>query len=660
MSILKAGSKYTKTIILFMLMFLLIMGFNIASNSIFAGNKTDLQNKTNLRQMEKIGRALVAIKQEQGVYVAWRMLGTDNKNIKFNLYRDHKKINSKAIETSTNFIDKSGTIDSKYSIEVLESGMKREMTREVNVWDKDYLSVPLNKPAGGVINSETYEYTACDSSVADLDGDGEYEIVLKWDPTNSKDNSKSGYTGNVIIDAYKLSGKQLWRIDMGINVRAGAHYTQMMVYDLDGDGKAEVALKTADGTKAGDGTVIGDSKIDNRNTSGTILTGSEFLTVFEGKSGKILDSINYEPARGDVAAWGDTYGNRSERNLATIAYLDGKRPSFVMARGYYTGKVNGVTRGQTKLFAYNFRNGKISNVWNTIASETVNTDYIEQGNHNISVADVDGDSCDEIIYGSCAFDNDGKPLYSTKLGHGDAMHVSDFIPSRPGLEVFKVNENKTSVYGMEMHDAKTGEVLYGAATEIDTGRGMAADVDPTYEGAECWSIGLNVDIWQVRQGYMFNAKGEKISDMGSIPSTNGAIWWDGDLLRELQDHNWNVTTNTGVPIIDKWDYKNKTLVNLKTFTGTYSNNWTKGNPCFQADLFGDWREEIALRSEDSTELRIYTTTIPTDKKIYTLMHDPVYRLGVAWENVAYNQPPHTGFFLGEGMSEPPKPGIYVR
>ncbi|MEN8905481.1 MAG: rhamnogalacturonan lyase [Clostridiales bacterium] len=648
--------RYYNIPLIFMLISLLVIQLIFTTTSYAKNSNT----KVKAKQMENINRSLVAVKTDDGIFVSWRMLGTDNKNISFDIYRNNKKINSKPIKSSTNYIDKKGTSKSKYYIKVLNNGKKKEKTEKVSVWNENSLSIPLNKPEDGEINGASYSYRANDCSVGDLDGDGEYEIVLKWDPTNSKDSSKSGYTGNVYIDAYEMTGEQLWRINMGINVRAGAHYTQMLVYDFDGNGKSEIALKTSDGTIAGDGEILGDETADYRKSNGFIITGTEYLTVFEGKTGKILDSIDYEPARGEVSDWGDTYGNRCERNLAAVAYLDGQKPSFVMARGYYTGTVGGVKKGQTILYAYNFRKGKISTVWGTEANEEENSEYIGQGNHSMSIADVDNDSKDEIIYGACTFDNDGSPLYSTKLGHGDALHVSDFVPSNPGLEVFDVHESKSSKYGLEMHDAETGEILFGHSTGFDTGRGLASDVDPTYEGAESWAIGSNVDVWAVRIGYMFNAAGELISDMESIPSSNSAIWWDGDLLRELQDHNFNSTTGLGVPTIDKWDYVNKELVNMETFTGTYTNNWSKGNSCLQADLFGDWREEIALRSEDSTELLIYTTTDLTSEKIYTLMHDPVYRTSVAWQNSAYNQPPHTGFFLGDGMKKAPMPKIYLK
>ncbi|WP_339170305.1 rhamnogalacturonan lyase [Paenibacillus sp. FSL R5-0341] len=576
--------------------------------------------------MEYLDRGVVAVKTGAGVFVSWRLLGTEGSNVSFNVYRDGTKVNATPITNSTNLQDASGTSSSKYTVRAVVSGTEQAASAAASVWGNNYLSVPLSVPAGGTTpDGVAYTYSANDASAGDLDGDGEYELIVKWDPSNSKDNSQSGYTGEVFIDAYKLNGTRLWRISLGKNIRAGAHYTQFMVYDLDGDGKAEVAMKTADGTKDGTGVVIGDASKDYRNSSGYVLSGPEFLTVFNGQTGKALSTVNYEPARGNVSDWGDNYGNRVDRFLAAIAYLDGERPSLVMARGYYT---------RTVLVAYNWRNGQLTKQWTFDSNTSGNSGYAGQGNHNLSVADVDGDGKDEIIYGAMAVDDNGKGLYTTGLHHGDAMHLSDLDPDRPGLEVFQVHETPSNA-GVEFRDAGTGQLIWGVKTTKDIGRGMAADIDPRYKGAEVWA-----------DGSLYTAKGQKIGT--TLPSsTNFGIWWDGDLLRELLDSNR----------IDKWNYANNTTMNLLTASGVSSNNGTKSTPNLQADLFGDWREEVVWRTNDSSALRIYTTTAVTDKRIYTLMHDPVYRLGVAWQNVAYNQPPHTGFYLGEGMNTPPVPNI---
>lgn len=589
------------------------------------------------REMEYLDRAPVAVKTENGNYIGWRMLGLDAETIAFNLYRDGVKLNDEPITGSTNFTDAEGTDASKYRVMTVENGIEKAATKEFGVWQEQYLSVPLQKPADAYTkDGQPYSYYAGDASVGDVDGDGEYEIVLMWSPNNGKDNSQSGYTGIVYMDAYKLDGTRLWRINMGPNIRAGAHYSPFLVYDFDGDGRAELMMRTADGTVDGQGKVIGDANADHRNSSGYVLLGDEFLTVFDGETGAALDTVEYDPPRGDVASWGDGYGNRVDRFLAAVAYLDGEHPSAMFSRGYYT---------RTVLASYNFRDGKISKVWRFDSSDDGYGEYAGQGNHNLSVADVDGDGKDEITFGAMAIDDNGKPLYNAKLGHGDAMHLSDLDPTRPGLEVFDVHEHKDSKYGMEMRDAATGEILWGVFTGIDTGRGMAADIDPNYPGAEVWAATIT-NAEHIPITGLYSAQGELITT--KIPSsTNFGIWWDGDLLRELQDDIR----------IDKWDYENQTTVNLLTATGAASNNSTKANPSLQADLFGDWREEVMWRSQDSSELRIYTTTDETDVRIRTLMHDPVYRLGVAWQNVAYNQPPHTGFHLGVGMEQPAAPNI---
>lgn len=589
------------------------------------------------RQMETLDRSPVAVKVEGGVYTGWRLFGTDATSTTFNLYRDGQKVNSEPIADSTNFLDAAGTLTSEYEIRAVINGKEEAQGEKFKVWNQNYLDVPLQKPADGVTPAgEKYIYSANDASIGDLDGDGKYELIVKWDPSNSKDNSLSGYTGNVYIDAYKLDGTMLWRIDLGRNIRAGAHYTQFMVYDLDGDGKAEVAFKTADGTVDGTGKVIGNAKADYRNSSGYILSGPEYLTIFNGLTGEAMVTTDYDPPRGSVSSWGDSYGNRVDRFLAAIAYLDGERPSLVMARGYYT---------RTVLVAYNWRDGKLTKLWRFDTNDPENANYTGQGNHNLSIADVDHDGKDEITYGAMAIDDNGKILYSTGLGHGDAMHLGDLDPSRPGMEYFGVHEDYPNPAGLEFRDAETGQLIWGIPTNYDVGRGMSADIDPRYPGEEMWATG--------DAGGVYNTKGEKISS--SRPSVNFGIWWDGDLLRELLDHQY--TDPVGVGKIDKWDYVNSKSVNLLTAKGTYSNNTTKGTPALQTDLFGDWREEAIWRTEDSSALRIYTTTDVTPHRLYTLLDDPEYRLSIAWQNVGYNQPPHPSFYLGVGMAEPPVPHL---
>ncbi|WP_077623533.1 fibronectin type III domain-containing protein [Sediminibacillus massiliensis] len=598
------------------------------------------------KQMEDIDRAPVAMKTDEGVLISWRMLGTDPAEIGFNIYRDGELLTKEPLTDRTNFVDESGNSNSVYEIHPIVDGKPKGSRSKTEVLENNFFDIPLNKPEDGETPlGDPYTYRANDASVGDLDGDGEYEIIVKWDPSNSKDNSQSGYTGNVYLDAYEMDGTQLWRMDLGVNIRAGAHYTQFIVYDFDGNGKAEIALKTADGTIDGQGNVIGRENADHRYTSGYVLQGDEYLTIFDGATGAAIDTVDYDPPRGDVSSWGDSYGNRVDRFLAGVAYLNGETPSLIMARGYYTRSV---------VVAYTFEEGKLAKQWKFDTNNEGYSDWAGQGYHSLSVADVDNDQKDEIVYGQITIDDDGTGLYNSGLGHGDALHVSDFLPSREGLEIFSAQEHTDSPYGYDMRDARTGEIIWGVETGQDTGRGLAADVDPTNEGAEAWAVD---GAWNSTTGGLHTAEGEKISD--SIPSANFAIWWDGDPLRELLNHEWDEAAGTGIGTIEKWDYENKETKTLLKAEGTLSNNSTKGTPALQADLFGDWREEAIWRTEDSSALRVYMTTESSDHKIFTLMHDPQYRTAVAWQNVGYNQPPHPSFFIGEGMTEPALPSIDV-
>ncbi|HEU4770036.1 MAG TPA: rhamnogalacturonan lyase [Pyrinomonadaceae bacterium] len=622
------------------------------------------------RQLEKLGRGLVAVRfTEDKVFVGWRLLGTDPEHIAFNLYRTTDagkpiKINATPLVEATSFIDSQAVLTKavEYFVRPVLNGREQKesarFTLTANSPVRQYLSVPLKTPEG---------YAPNDGSVGDLDGDGEYELIIHQSG-RGRDNSQAGITTEPILEAYKLDGTFVWRINLGRNIREGAHYTQFMVYDLDGDGKAEVACKTADGTIDGRGKVIGDPNADHRqpegatvdvrnrngvtqkrDVSGFVLSGPEYLTIFDGLTGAALATTNYIPPRHptklnptteEVAElWGDGVGNRVDRFLAAVAYLDGERPSLVMTRGYYTRSV---------LSAWNWRNGRLTHLWTFDSDATEeNRKYRGQGNHNLSVADVDHDGKDEIVFGAAVIDDSGQGLYSTGLGHGDALHVSDLDPSRPGLEVFNIQERFDDA-GANFRDARSGEVLWrkpsvqAGADGEGPGRGLALDIDPRHSGFESWVKGAAITG-------LFNAKGEKISD-ASPRSCNFGVWWDGDVLRELLDRN----------TIAKWNWTTGSEHLLLTADGCTSNNGTKATPTLSADILGDWREEVIWRTTDNKELRIYTTVIPTTHRFYTLMHDPQYRVSIAWQNVAYNQPPHTSFYLGEGMSKPPRPRIAVR
>ena len=629
---------------------------------------------TPVSQMEQLDRGLVAIPGSSGkCFVSWRLLGTDDENTTFEVLKNGNPIKSNIYQT-TSFMAAAGK-DDVFQVATYQNGQKVDVTPEVKPWAQGYLRIPLNRPE----KLDGKEYYPNDCSVGDVDGDGQYEIFLKWDPENSKDNANTGYSNPVIIDCYKLDGTQLWRVNLGINIRAGAHYTQFMVYDFDGDGKAEMICKTAPGSSDGEGKYVTEAAtldeiknasntVDYRNTGtvskglGHVLAGPEYLTVFNGMTGAAMHTIHYNPSRaGEMnktsaypakGFWNDDYGNRADRFLACVAYLDGpdQNPSAVMCRGYYTKAYiwavdwdgtelktkwlhASVSKTQVDHYDSNF-----TKTTQTYSSNTGKTPYSYtawgNGNHNISVADVDGDGCDEVCYGSATIDNDGKLLYAVGFGHGDAMHLADLDPDHPGYEIMDVHEeayeNKDAGigYGYDIHDARTGEVISSGQRDRDTGRGLAADWDAEYRGCE---------FTFATQTSTYNCKGRSIYDTN--PGMNFRIFWDGDAQEELLN---DIT-------ISKWDKGNISTLSLAASRATGSPascNSTKATPCLQADIFGDWREEVILwNSTDASSINVYSSTYTTNYRVPTLMHDHVYRLGVAWQNVAYNQPPHLGYYL---------------
>ncbi len=578
------------------------------------------------RQVEALDRGLVAVTTDDGILVSWRSLGTESNSTVYELYRDGELIYTSGEGMATCYLDASGTDASVYK--VITEGT--DESDEITAYSSNSFDIPLDKPSGGKTpDGSSYTYSPGDCSCADLDGDGEYEIVVKWDPSNAQDNSNSGYTGNVIIDAYKLDGTKLWRIDLGVNIRAGAHYTQFLVYDFDGDGKAEMVCKTADGTVDGVGNVIGDADKDYRNSSGYILSGDEFLTVFSGETGAEITTIDYEPARGNVSDWGDNYGNRVDRFLACVAYLDGKTPSIVMCRGYYTRSV---------LVAYSFDGENLTKLWTFDTDEHTNATYAGQGNHNVVVADVDADGYDEIVYGQCCIDHDGTKLWNTRLGHGDAVHVGDFLPEREGLEVWGCLEGSTGAY---LADAATGEILGQYTADRDVGRALADNFISGNSSAEFMCATTSVV-------YYYDSDSDKLSKMKKVTWSGGinfAVWFTGALER------------CGLDGTTVYSYELGEVLTGKKVT---SINGTKSTPCLTADLLGDWREEIIFATTSGNSLRVYLTNYETEYRIYTLMHNTMYRCGVAAENVAYNIPPHTDYFLDSAYPLPDYPDVYTR
>lgn len=634
---------------------------------------------------ERLNRGVVAVRTNDGkVAVSWRTLTSDPKGQPYDVYRNGVKLNTEPLTTGgTFFIDEQPlTEDATYEVRGGKKNGSFTLKAKAPV---GYLPIAIQKPEGGKVpimqqpqrsgnnarrsfrnwrDEGFYDYTANDASVGDVDGDGQYELFLKWEPTNARDNSHDGYTGPVFIDCYRLDGTHLWRINLGRNIRAGAHYTQFMVYDFDGDGRAEMMVRTADGTTDGEGTVIGDSAADYRNSAGRILDEKEYLSVFDGLTGRVLDTKPYIPQRGNVSAWGDNRGNRSDRFLAAVGYLGKtikassgtlKGASAIFCRGYYTRSV---------IAAWDWDGRELKNRWTFDTNKPEWRSYAGQGNHNLRIADVDGDGYDEITYGSMAIDHNGRGLYNTGMGHGDAIHLIA-NPKDNKLYIWDCHENRRD--GSDLRDARTGKVVFQVKSKTDVGRCMAADIDPTNYGCEMWSAdshgirNMKGEIIQnrptpnpslLREGNNYSQGNNTVMELStplhqqggvggeSRISMNFGIWWDGDLLRELLDRS----------TVSKYDWQNRQIVDLQKFDGQF-NNGTKSNPCLAADLLGDWREEVLVRNSESTELRLYVTTIPTDYRINCLMEDIPYRLSVATQNVAYNQPSEPGYYLGPDRTD---------
>ena len=640
---------------------ILLLALLVATDILSVLHAQPRYDRTQLN-LEHLNRGVVAFRDGAQVIVSWRTLSADAIGQPFDVFRNGQKLNTAPLTKGGSFFIDSQplTVDATY--EVRGGSCDGSFTLKADT-PNGYLPLKLQKPAAGTTpDGETFTYSANDASVADVDGDGQYEIILKWDPSNAHDNAHDGYTGPTLFDCYRLDGTLLWRIDMGINIRSGAHYVPFIAYDLDGDGKAEFIVKTSDGTRDGLGQIIGDSLADYRHRApenaqnptperewskynkqgrpktGRILTGAEYITVFNGLTGEAMDTKPYIPERGNLKDWGDDYANRSDRMLAAVGYLDGKHASAIFCRGYYT---------RTVLAAWDWDGRELKQHWvfDTDAPGTGKdgkplSTYAGQGNHNLRVADVDGDGCDEITYGSMAVDHDGIGLYSTNMGHGDAIHLMAFDPTTDELQVWDCHENRRD--GSDFRKAKTGEIIFQLPSKSDVGRAMAADIDPENPGVEMWSTDSH-GIRNIKGEVLYTAMDPddpqhqqhlKLGDR--YLSVNFGIWWDGDLLRELLDHE----------TVSKYDWQQKTIIDVKHLDGVVFNNGTKSNPCLAADILGDWREEVIARTPDSDELRIFITPIPTDHRINCLMEDIPYRLSTAAQNVGYNQPSEPGFYLG--------------
>ena len=601
-----------------------------------------------------LNRGLMAVKVTGGVLVSWRYRATDDPaTTRFRLYRGSTLIKNSAtldgtITTRTNWLDTAGSTSSAYKLEVLDAdGNVIETQEGVKPWSDQVKYITLQGGAPVDPTSAGATYTPNDASFCDMDGDGEYEIILKWAPNNEKDAASSGTTSPAFYSCYKMDGTRLWMLHTGHNMFNSAHTTPFIAWDLDGDGYGEFMVKTAPGAVDGEGNYVlmaGDDPTANlKSGRGKQDHGPEYITVFDGMTGAELQTIKYHTAYGDESTgfWGDSNQNRSERYLAAIAWLDGEdgNPSAIFARGYYSGcKIGAYDWDGSNLTLRWLHRGTAANSGTvTYADGTVKNlskSVYGEGAHWISIGDVTGDGRQEIHYGSGALKPDGTTLYRTGFGHGDAIHLSDFIPSRPGLEYFMVHEH--SPYGADLRDAATGEILFRVTADSDTGRGLIGHFNPEADDAY-WQMSANMSaIYDTSNNLIAN----NVSHGGGA-SLNNRIFWNGTLADDYYDKS----------VLEYWNVDSKGFARMQVNGGNYTygnlNNSTKYNPCVLGDLLGDWREEIVNWTEagGNYQLVINATNYETDYLVPHLMDNYAYRAQVINQNCAYNQPPHLSYDL---------------
>ncbi|MEM2862087.1 MAG: hypothetical protein QXW20_01040, partial [Ignisphaera sp.] len=682
----KASHKIFMVIPLILLITLFLL------QTLYVPNKVvNSQGNLEGRVVEKLGRGLVALRiSNNAVWLSWRLLATDPDNIMFNIYRrigygPLVKVNSEPLYL-TWFIDNLTSSDfsepiTYYVVSVIdgvEIEVSKPYTLKPGVPIGNYISIPLRQDA---LNFAGEVQGARVAGIGDLDGDGEYEIVVKRGDQDLDPSQVSIPTHlpreTYKLEAYKLDGTFLWRVDLGRNIRPGIHYSPFVVYDLDGDGRAEVVAMIGENatfyTRDGKVIVIGD--VNNDGTTvyvdelGRQIRDPLYFVIIDGTTGYPL-AFGEWPYMYNWAYWGDNYGNRACRNMIAVAYLDGKLPSLIIARGIYT---------HIYVEAWNWRNSKLTKLWTFYLPHS----GVSKGFHQIRVGDIDGDGKDEIVYGAIAIDDNGQLLWDSGLLHGDRFHIADIDPSRPGLEIFYVQEmpgscptgcryifvengknctvvnnavvckpvsGRVTLYqrpGVALVEAATGKLIWAyigsGISDQDIGRGSCGDVDPRYPGMECWATR------PITPGNLFNASGYIVGPRMNL--TNFNIWWDGDLLRE---HLEVVFTNTFS--VSKYDWRRRIWRHIFNVTNIIPGS--RNAPLAYGDIIGDWREEFVVITANKKEMRVYISTEPTNYRIYTLMHDPQYRLDVAMQTHGYIQSNHLSFYLGAETTFPiPKPNI---
>jgi rhamnogalacturonan endolyase len=554
---------------------------------------------------EKLDRGVVAIPNAEGkIYVSWRLLQSDPPKTAFHVYRSvgesaPVRLSLAPVVATTDFIDEQPALgrECAYWIRPVVAGKelkpseKARLKPDANTNPSHYRSLKFQG-----------KYTIQRMAVADLNGDGAFDFVIKQpsqgiDPAGSPNTSGLTYK----LEAYLNDGTFLWRKDLGPGIEPGIWYSPFVVYDFDGDGKAEVAVKTGP---------------EDARVNGRVRSGPEWVSILDGLTGEEITKADWPPRE---ARFGDY--NRINRNQMGLAFLDGKTPCLLVARGTY--KLMWVD-------AYQYHNKKLKRVWHWDGDEEKPI-IRSQGAHGMHAADVDGDGRDEVILGSCVLDDNGTCLWSAGLGHPDKCYVSDIDPTRPGLEIFYAIEPwHDDGNGVCLVEAKTGKTIWSMGQPTrHVGDGMVADIDPSVPGLECFATEDSKGGSSAR--YLFSADGRPLGTREDVPACRNWIFWDGDLLRETIGGGGGIGFGRGPLSIVK--YKGGTLT-----TGI------QGSVVMMADILGDWREELITVLPG--ELRIYTTTIPAKDRRVCLMQDSVYRAEVAHRSMGYEQSPVPGYYLG--------------
>ena len=604
------------------------------------------------RQTDALSRGTVAVKTKTGVFISWRILAEEYYGVTYNVYRNGTKLNSTPL-TVSNYTDASGSATDTYTVAaVLADGTVQSQSASVTPWNTGrvdtsskvlfpcpaYKEITMQSVYSRDGDDITDNYIINDVSMADLDGDGDIEFIVKR--INQADADALFPTtcdyGFTVLEAYEMDGTRLWSIDVGPNmVSGGNHEVNIVAYDWDQDGRAEVLLRGADDMilhkASGSSQTIGTSGVNTRSSISHVSnmtytnTGNEYLLYLDGETLEPYQVITYPIARGSASDWGDSYGHRSSKYFFGAPYLDGRNPSIFLARGIYTKiemvayDVNTSTHALTKRWS-----------WSSGSSGS----WYGQGYHNFGIADVDLDGRDEIVYGSMVIDHNGKGLSTTGLGHGDAQHCGDLDPFRPGLEIFACNEDNP---GNNFRNATTSEIYYRSTASSDDGRCMAANVTNDYPG--CLGASASSGVISLASDAVISSLSNNWSSSTAQPmALNFRIYWDGDLLEETVN---SPGTERECIVLKAGSGR------IMQTSGVAMCNSTKNTPCAQGDIIGDWREELILRSSDNTALRIYTTTDETSYRIPCLWQDHQYRQSMVWQMLGYNQPPHTSYFLGE-------------